>query len=145
MLLLLLADVPYMLYLKSIAWTNRPHAKARNYETHLMQQHCYQVTNHPGSRGGGGGGGVGGVGRREYSHARPKAPKFLTVAIGTMVVPIRILIHTIVVPIRTLIRTTAIISALSSYPSWWSMCNWCLFNWFHFILWYLLDFATNMC
>ena len=23
------------------------------------------------------------------------------------------------------------------------MCNWCLFNWFHFILWYLLDFATK--
>ena len=31
------------------------------------------------------------------------------------------------------------------YPSWWLMCNWCLFNWFHFILWYLLDFATNLC
>ena len=31
----------------------------------------------------------------------------------------------------------------SRYPLW-SMCNWCLFNWFHFILWYLLDFATNM-
>ena len=25
------------------------------------------------------------------------------------------------------------------------MINWCFFNWFHFILWYLLDFATNMC
>ena len=52
--------------------------------------------------------------------------------------------RTTVVPIRILICTTAIISALSygySYYSWWLMCNWCLFNWFHFILWSLLDFA----
>ena len=91
--------------------------------------------------------GLGGWGCREEGvlPCPPESPQFLTVAIGTMVVPIRILIHTTVVPIRTLICTTAIISALSSYPWWWLMCNWCLFNWFHFILWYLLDFATNMC
>ena len=75
----------------------------------------------------------------------------MTVAIHTTVVPIRILILTTVVPIRILIPTTAIISALSqgdytspwlsqgySYPSWWLMCNWCLFNWFPF---YSLIFA----
>ena len=60
---------------------------------------------------------------------------------------LRILICVTVVPMSILIRTTAIISASSegySYPSWWLMCNWYLFNWFNFILWYLLDFATNM-